>query len=743
MKSTRVMLIAALVVLAALTMPVMARIGYDTIVSGDTVFIYEQVNLCGLGFTQNGQLFALGANDEVKDTFSFTNCSDVRIPSTVIQNQPYYNGTTISGSAYVVFKKPTLNIDVMASNKLDVLNEKTVTKGTPVYFRVSSNVPSGFNVTTSPPYVEIRFTNPDGGSVNVFGNVSTFATQNLTGEEEFIGLVDTSNVKSGTWKVQALWKSTAPFNDLYNRGVDSSAVFFTIGAAKPKITVSKDEVVRGTSFTATITGRGSTAYWLFVKDASIECSEYVMIDPFGSGAQPGVTPIYAGDNANMANMSKSGDTPADCNGTMARVTTNAAGTRTISFNTNENTKDRTFTLVVAEVGDEPNDDSVNIKVVKGKISIDVEGDKVYYVGEEIKFIGENTESDYTYLFIVGPNLGDGKSLDDLTAPGSTEVEVEDDNTFEYKWDTGKYTLDAGTYTIYAVTKNVTGKDRLNSSMLWATMSIQLRKPFLTAEMATTRLAKGDKLVITGKAEGKPGSVYIWVFGPNIMGSLLDQLMDVSQSVEDDMSFKWEYENTGSLSSGQYFVVVQHPMYNGEQDVERRGNEVFNKVFNRTEFYVGGDRTRLMGSDAAEALVQVLNQPNIDDTYVKLYFMLEEGYINIDAIGDQYIGDKFTMKGTTNLAVDDTLIITVTSASFRPTEKTQASEFSGASGTVKVVKGTSVENAWSFDVDTTGFKPDQYIVTVECVETGTTATTTFTVSEVPPATPTTPPTTPPV
>ncbi|WP_369425252.1 PGF-CTERM sorting domain-containing protein, partial [Methanothrix sp.] len=110
-------------------------------------------------------------------------------------------------------------------------------------------------------------------------------------------------------------------------------------------------------------------------------------------------------------------------------------------------------------------------------------------------------------------------------------------------------------------------------------------------------------------------------------------------------------------------------------------------------------------------------------------------------GDKYVGEKFTLSGTTNLAVDDTLIITVTSASFRPTEKTQASEFSGASGTTKVVKGTAGENAWSFDVDTTGFKPDQYIVTVECVETDTRATSTFTVSEVPPTTVTTaPPTT---
>ena len=51
---------------------------------------------------------------------------------------------------------------------------------------------------------------------------------------------------------------------------------------------------------------------------------------------------------------------------------------------------------------------------------------------------------------------------------------------------------------------------------------------------------------------------------------------------------------------------------------------------------------LQGSDAAEALVQGINDPNVDDTYTKLQFLVEVPVIRIDPIGDKHVGDKFTI-----------------------------------------------------------------------------------------------------
>jgi PGF-CTERM protein len=151
---------------------------------------------------------------------------------------------------------------------------------------------------------------------------------------------------------------------------------------------------------------------------------------------------------------------------------------------------------------------------------------------------------------------------------------------------------------------------------------------------------------------------------------------------------------------------------------------------------------LQGSDAAEALVQAINDPNVDDTYTKLQFLVETGVINIVPIGDKHVGDKFTIKALTNLAVDDEILVQVYSSSFKPTQKSQSGEFSGATGTVKVTKGDSGMNSIVFDVDASTFKPDEYIVMEEAVIQGTTGSALFNVLEgaAPTAVPTPVPTT---
>ena len=55
-----------------------------------------------------------------------------------------------------------------------------------------------------------------------------------------------------------------------------------------------------------------------------------------------------------------------------------------------------------------------------------------------------------------------------------------------------------------------------------------------------------------------------------------------------------------------------------------------------------------------------------------------------------------------------------SSSFQPTDKAQSGEFSGASRTVAVIQGANGLNALSFDVDTTMFKPDEYIIKASAV-----------------------------
>ena len=375
-------------------------------------------------------------------------------------------------------------------------------------------------------------------------------------------------------------------------------------------------------------------------------------------------------------------------------------------------------------------------------------DQSYFLGEEIRFSGTNTESYKTYLFIIGPNLNDNGAQ--LTAPRASvinqnadtfvQADVAGDNTWSYKWGTATVPLDAGTYTIYAVSQPVDRAADHIGDAAYGTVSIIIKKPFVSATASQSTVAKGDRIYITGTAEGQPSpGVAIWILGKNYA-------FRQTESVNSDSSFKFEVkqEDTKELTSGQYFVVVQHPMANNQFDIDLNPGGS-GRLAGATPIYVrnvilgGGTGTdvflingagSLQGSDAAEALVQAINDPNVDDTYTKLQFLIEEPTITIDPIGDRHVGDKFTITAKTNLAVDDEVLLQVYSSSFKPTQKSQSGEFSGATGTIKVVKGDSGLNTLSFDVDASTFKPDEYIVTADAVIQDATGTALFNVLEGP-------------
>ncbi len=108
---------------------------------------------------------------------------------------------------------------------------------------------------------------------------------------------------------------------------------------------------------------------------------------------------------------------------------------------------------------------------------------------------------------------------------------------------------------------------------------------------------------------------------------------------------------------------------------------------------------------------------------------------INEIGMVAAGETLTISGTTNLAPGNHLLVTVTPVGFEPTNKSAPGGTGGTSGTAVVREGNATANTWSFEVDTTGFRPGEYIVTVEWVEGDATASTTFTVTGAATATPT--------
>lgn len=555
-------------------------------------------------------------------------------------------------------------------------------------------------------------------------------------------------------------------------GVTKSAVkTIEVGKDDVKLTANKDTVVRNNDFTVTITGRPNQPYVLWVKGtSSIAAPDTV---PYIKANQEGVAitdPLanayrFTGSAGAVPNVGT--DVPALLvppvpGDYYAMVTLSSSGTRTVGFGTDDTTKDQTYTIrtdlyQAPAIGTSfsPTYDTLKVKVEKGSVTISASGDSQYYIGEEIVLSGTNTDSANTWLFITGPNLDangapffntrDGvRSFDALTNPGTltrlgvfwAPVSVETDDTWEYKWNTGMVNLDAGTYTVYAVTTPAAKGDFGAMNAIYKTASVVIKKPFVTATSSSLTVARGDDLYIKGTAEGDPApGVAIWILGKNYV-------VRSTETIEDDGSFEFKFSGTDTLAAGQYFVVVQHPMENDQFDLDTTlfaGATWVQKVQTGVNLFPLDGPGSLQGSEAATALVNAMNSPDIDDTYYKLTFMVEEPWIVINAIGDKHVGDSFTISGTTNLAVGDNLIVEATSASFKPTDKTQSSGFVGAAGTVSVTAGDKDGvNNWEFNVDTASFIPDQYIVTVEAIEASLVGTQTFNVMK---AEPTTKPTAP--
>ena len=425
----------------------------------------------------------------------------------------------------------------------------------------------------------------------------------------------------------------------------SSVQTVTLASDTVKIESNMDSVVLGNPFSVTITGSPNTPYYLWVKGTSSMAGNNTNQPPSISPSQfnvamddPGNIVIgqyqYQGGGGRTIQQDVPmyyGDT--NVNGTVyyAQATLTNSGTLTVGFTTTKDTKDQKYTIHVERSVPATNSgtdrqfksDEVDVSVQKGAVTVISSGSQQYFLGEQVLLTGTNTETDSTYLYITGPNLPTtgGQMTDPRTpvTPGDPTTfspqDVQADNTWSFKWQTADLNIDAGTYTIYAV---ATPDDRDNlANTQYATVSLIISKPYVSATASQSIVASGDSLYVRGTAQGQPTQgVAIWIMGKNYISY-------ATQSVNADGTFEYEVDQgtTANLAAGQYFIVVQHPMYNNQFDVypDNPNDPQYvlgtYPVAGNQLFKVSGAGS-LQGSDAAEALIQALDNPSVDDTYTK-------------------------------------------------------------------------------------------------------------------------------
>jgi PGF-CTERM protein len=769
MKSKISIIVAAIVLVALLAAPAAARgTIIKTVAAGDTIFVYE-TGLDISALDGQGGTDPLFLTKYVDDDITKAQIKEIPIgnPASfdVLASQVasdygvYYpvdaGGANISRAIRIRPMSTTLGVVLNASH-VDSVDGKSVTRDTKIAFKIGSEYGYLYRISKTNlaalAIVDIEITTPGGGKIREFQNIN-LANINLSSAEFYTdtgpdngtwpttsdrtgrGAIDLTNAEAGTYSA-IIKMNVSPWASRSN--LDSNTVTFTVLSKPITITTNKESVVRGNNFVITVTGESKKYYLVYIKDQG--GVDYPLMT-LGQASVNQV--IQAVDTAKVTDE-------AGRYQTFANVTTAADGTRAVQFDTNSTTDDKKFTVKVVDPADTSKYDTVDVTVEKGTVTATYEGTGTYYLGETLKLSGTNTDNETVWLFMTGPNLAtNGVSVADgetesVTGTASTfkEVDVNTDDTWSYKWDTSQLTqtLDAGTYTIYVVSAPNDKSDL--SGIEYTTVSVVLKKPFVTAAASSNTLAKGDILYIRGTAEGKPTNVYVWIFGKNYRSC------SNAASVKSDATYEYKLErgDTEDLSAGQYYMIVQHPMMNGIADIiGTKSSDAGDTATGTTcTWFTNVSQTAvstgslhavkiagLQAPDAATAFQNALDSSDIDDTYAKLTVMIEEPFINIGAgagcgdLGDKCVGDTFTITGTTNLAEGDEIQIDVVSSSFKPTEKTQSGEFSGASGSVTVVKGDTY-NTFSFDVDASTFKPDEYIVKAEAIQPSVTATHTFNV-----------------
>lgn len=658
----------------------------------------------------------------------------------------------VAGSPAFIIREPRATVRILQQATMEDISSGTVSRGAALYFQVDTNTGTvasrpGFN-PASDGLMDLLITTPGGGILTGVEtrNAGMFSLSRITLQDSLqtippalTGGWDTGATGSagsylyagGTYTVTPRFSFNRIDENLRQIGREfTRPAMVTLGSEKTTVTARDERVIRGNSLSVTITGTPSEPVYIWM-DAGSRSGAPGDQPPMILFAQEGVQqdnpggPYLIGSYRPVSEGGRSirdlvPPQPYEGVKYYAMVTPDRYGRRTIELRTSGQTDDARYTLKIESASPAGTrfTDEISFSVVKGSVSL-ATGKDVYAIGEEVKLSGYNTESCDTYLFITGPNLpSHGGRLDQPRQavrtgdPSSFTIASGDCETWEYRLYTGELGIDAGTYTIYAVPSPVDRYDL--GSVPYQTIPLTLRRPYVSVSNRDETVARGDTLTLTGYSAGASGSdVAVWIFGRNFFR------YDVA-GVDRDGSFEYEIPSwmTDDMVAGEYVVIIQHPMSNGEFDLWPDGQrQLVLGIYpypGSPVFRVAGPGS-LKGSDAANALVTALNSPFIDDTYTRYDIRVTSPRITIDPSSlRQETGYPVIIEGTTNLAAGKRLLVEVSDNRFMPTSKSDRLDSFGYSGTTEIWQGEG-NRFFSFTIPAGRLAEGEYRVLVQATE----------------------------
>jgi trimeric autotransporter adhesin len=253
--------------------------------------------------------------------------------------------------------------------------------------------------------------------------------------------------------------------------------------------------------------------------------------------------------------------------------------------------------------------------------------------------------------------------------------------------------------------------------------------FLAVGNNTPHVAKGDRYNVTGivKGEPVPRYVYIWIFGEKYIHSQLE-------AVNSDGSFSYEIrqETTRRLDNGTYLIVIQNgfktqpdtELVPGTTNINDIGITIKNGTRKKWQTIACENKnTCHAGYPASVDLLTALNDPETGDDYTTILLLVEDPWIRVDPVTIKR-GENFTITGTTNLAAGDELLVQLYPKWYVPMQcgcgalspymQMMLDKSGGATGTIKVSKGSGRINTWAFDGEEERLGPDEFRLNVYAV-----------------------------
>ena len=348
------------------------------------------------------------------------------------------------------------------------------------------------------------------------------------------------------------------------------------------------------------------------------------------------------------------------------------------------------------------------------VTISADGDQSYYLGEKVVLRGLSPDADTVYIFLTGPNLpatgvkltSPDKAVTSGNPDSFTVVKTNPDKTWEYAFYTANLKLDAGTYTIFALSQPK-AKDQMGPGA--ASIGMALKKPYLTANISSSNVVKGQPLTVTGIAEGIPPEVQIWVIGDNYAYTTKTPVNSATAL----FTFTSDAAMSGTLPTGQNYLIVQHPMADNQFDFVVSGEYVRNlKLNNGTNLFKLTGPGSLQGSDAADALITAIRDQEVhdksltNDTYTLIPFQVTDTGsastastgVTISAVRDKsyYLGEKVIFRGQNTDSDSTYLFITGPDLPAEGVKLTSPKNavVSGNSDTFTAVK-TNPDKTWEY------------------------------------------------